>query len=172
MSAGLLQVAIWASLGVTRDLAAEMDARGLVDDLFFFSAMALFAALGLIGFRARWRGAEIGIVLGALAVLVLSSLRMTIVERTHLVEYALVGVLVFEALRERLPAHQRLVATAAWAILITAGLGSIDELIQSLIPSRVFDWRDIGFNAGAGLGAVAATAGVRSLRERVGRRRG
>ena len=162
--AGVVVVAIWASLSVTRGIAGTLRDRGLIDDMFFWSAMVLFAAIALVAFRARLRGLEIGALIGIVAVYALVFLRMTIPEeRTHLVEYGLVGVLVFEALLER---WGRIRRAAVWAVLVTAVLGSVDEMIQSLIPSRVFDWRDIGFNAGAGLMAVVAGSVVRSLQRR------
>jgi VanZ family protein len=35
-------------------------------------------------------------------------------------------------------------------------LGCLDEGIQAILPNRVYDIRDIGFNAAAGLMAMAA----------------
>ena len=57
-------------------------------------------------------------------------------------------------------------ATAALAILVTALLGWFDEGIQALLPNRVYDVRDIGFNTLAGLLAVAASLVLARARRR------
>ena len=41
----------------------------------------------------------------------------------------------------------RFVAPVALTVAVTALLGTLDEGIQAMLPSRVFDVRDIFFNA-------------------------
>ena len=48
------------------------------------------------------------------------------------------------------------VSPALVAVLLTAAFGWIDEGIQALLPSRVYDLRDVAFNAIAGLMTVTA----------------
>ena len=43
-----------------------------------------------------------------------------------------------------------------FAVVATALLGWLDEGIQWLLPKRVYDRLDVGFNALAGLAAVSA----------------
>ena len=72
----------------------------------------------------------------------------------------MVGAFVFEALNERTGASRRILATGSKAIALTAGLGVIDEMIQAVLPNRIFDPLDILFNILAGAMAVAARVAI------------
>ena len=54
-----------------------------------------------------------------------------------------------------------------FAVVATALVGALDEGIQVLLPSRVFDPVDILFNVLAGLMAVAASVALAWARRRV-----
>ena len=90
-----------------------------------------------------------------------SALRAARLERTHLPEYGLVALLSWRALTPLVPGTAS--GYAAAAVLGTL-IGYGDELIQGLLPNRVYDLRDVGMNAvGAVLGIVvlaASRAGV------------
>jgi VanZ family protein len=78
-------------------------------------------------------------------------------ERLHLVEYGLVAAFFYRALGERHRAGRKLwFSPAVGAVLLTTAAGWIDEGIQHFLPSRVYDLRDVAFNALAGLLAVVA----------------
>ena len=107
-------------------------------------------------FRTKPTAIEIGVIIGILAVYLLLFARMALPEeRTHLIEYSVVALLIFEALKERqkngrpLPFPAPLIAIATTSIF-----GTIDELIQLFLPNRVFDYRDILFNCIASLVAI------------------
>ena len=75
-------------------------------------------------------------------------------ERLHLAEYGVLGFVTLRALRLDVAPVPAL--ALAWGI--TTVLGAGDEAIQWLLPSRVFEWKDVGLNAlssGLGLAAVA-----------------
>lgn len=111
----------------------------------------------LLGLRARPRLAQVGVALGIAVVYLLVFVRMAIPEeRTHLIEYGVLGVLVYQALLERQRNAGAPRRPAILAIAITALLGLVDELIQRFLPGRVFDPRDILFNLLAGTMAVLA----------------
>ena len=78
-------------------------------------------------------------------------------ERFHLLEYGVLVILVYRALVTRIKTAR----IYLFVILYTFGVGLIDELIQALLPSRVYDTRDIAINWAASLLAagllVAAT---------------
>jgi len=73
-------------------------------------------------------------------------------ERIHFLEYGLCGVLYMNAFEsgETLSPGRKIF----WAFAAAALAGIIDELIQKILPSRVFDLRDILFNVVAGAGGV------------------
>jgi len=77
-------------------------------------------------------------------------------ERTHLIEYGIVAALIHQALQERSRNGKKLaLPVSALAMILTALLGTLDECIQAVLPNRVFDGRDIFFNAFAGFMVVA-----------------
>ena len=90
-------VAIFATLGLAATLAGALRDRGLVDDFFFFCFLLVLAAIVTQGLKTRPRGAEIGVALGVAAVYLLVLARMAIPaeERTHLIEYGVVAVLIY-----------------------------------------------------------------------------
>lgn len=67
-------------------------------------------------------------------------------EALHWVEYGVLGVLAFHALRSRLP------DTGVYpvAVALTALIGTVDEILQWLMPGRFFDLADIVLNASIG----------------------
>jgi VanZ family protein len=71
-------------------------------------------------------------------------------EAVHLIEYGVLACLLFNALRHRIK---------DWSVYITAALlvafiGTADEFVQWLLPSRVWDYKDVGINALAGVIAL------------------
>ncbi len=92
---------------------------------------------------------------------------MAIPERSHLFEYSVVAVFIYEALTERVRQGRRVPVPLVTA-LATSLLGTLDEGIQQFLPSRVFDPVDILFNTLAGVMGVAAVVALGWA----GRRRG
>jgi hypothetical protein len=154
----VILVAIYSSLGPVQQLAALLRERGL---LGITSAGIMVLVAGIIAVRwARTRPGrrEIGVGSGVVAVYLTALFRIPVPEeRTHLFEYGLVAILMYQALSERRRNGWRVRAQAVLAVLATALLGWLDEGIQSLLPNRVYDLRDVGFNALAGLMAILAS---------------
>ncbi len=157
--------AIWATLPLAGELTELLrEFRPMVDGAFalaFFTLLGSMAALALTrrrGLRELWALLGIGLIFG------MTFLRVSIPERTHLFEYGLVAVLINEALLERREVGRSALRPAILAIALTAVLGLFDELVQSVLPDRVFDPIDIGFNAIAGLMTVGASVVLRWAR--------
>lgn len=152
-------VAIWSTLGLAGTLARTLRERNLLGALFVLGFLLVIAAIAGSALKRRPGGREIWASLGIMAAYGMVVVRMgiSLEERTHLFEYGLVAVLIHQALSERLRGGRRVPAPAVLAIAITALLGGVDEGIQALLPNRVFDIRDVGFNALAGLMAIAAS---------------
>ena len=85
----------------------------------------------------------------------------SVTERTHLMEYGVVGVFIYEALTERASQGRRVPVPVLLAILATTLVGALDEGIQAILPSRVFDPLDVLFNFLAAVMAVTASAALR-----------
>ena len=151
-------VAIYSTLSPMQELAAVLRERNLLR----VSSAAVLLLAGLV-MAVRWSRTgpgrrEIGAALGVTVVYLTTLIRMPIPEaRSHLFEYGLVAMLIYQALTERRRNGRRVAFPALSAVVATALLGWLDEGIQALLPNRVYDLRDVGFNAIAGLMAVGAS---------------
>ncbi len=162
-------VAIYSTLGLARTLAGALRDRELIDASFGLGMLLIGAAIVLQAVKMRPGGAEIGVALGVVGAYLIVFLRMTSPEeRTHLIEYAVVALLIHEALTERASQGRHVPAPALLAVLATSLVGVLDECIQALLLRRVFDPRDILFNVLASVMAVAAIVMLRWARRRNG----
>lgn len=160
-------VAIYSTLGLARTLAGFLGDSALGAGLFILACLLVLAAVVTQGLKMRPSGAEIAVALGVVAAYLLVFVRMTIsTERSHLVEYGVVAIFIFEALTERARNGRRVPFPALLAVLATTLLGVLDEGIQAVLPSRVFDPRDILFNVLAGAMAIAASLALALARAR------
>lgn len=160
-------VAIYATLGLARRLADALNGSGVGEGLFILACLLVLAAVVTQALTRRPNGMEIGVALGVAAAYVLVFARMAVpTERSHLVEYGVVALLVHEALRERLRKGRRVPVPALVAVLATVVAGVLDECIQWFLPSRVFDPVDMLFNTLAAVMAVAASLALAWARRR------
>lgn len=154
-------VAIYATLGLAQQWAAALEERGLLDftvGLFLLCMLLVGLTILTQGLRVRPGGAEVAVFIGVATAYLLVLTRMTIpTERSHLIEYSIVGVLIHEALTERRGNGRHVPLPPVLAVLITVALGALDEGIQWLLPNRVFDPVDILFNTLAGTMAVGGS---------------
>lgn len=158
---------IYATLGQVPAIAEALRNRDLLDSTFFGAFLVIVAALIGVGVAVRpgWR--EVTVVAAVLSTYLMAFLRFANpAERTHLVEFGVVAVLVYLALLERRSNGAPVRAPASVAFAIAALLGSIDEAIQAILPNRVFTLLDIAFNLGAALMAIVAVAALRWARAR------
>ena len=151
-------------LGSKLSLIATDQSAAVVFLLTMFLVTVMVFTQGLS--RQR-RTLQAGVILGVLAVYAMVFLRVNIAERTHLIEYSVVAVLVFEALTERYKNRRSRVAVAVTAIAVSSLIGIVDECIQLAVPDRVFDGRDIFFNLSASSMAVIAVTVLRWARGKV-----
>ena len=160
-------VAIYSTLGLAGTLAGAVR-QDLLEAGVVLCMLLVLATIVTQGLRARPGGAEIGIALGIAAAYTLVFLRMngSVTERTHLMEYGVVGVFIHEALTERASQGRRVPVPALLAMLATTLVGALDEGIQAILPSRVFDPMDMLFNCLAAVMAITASAALRWARRR------
>ncbi len=158
-------VGIYSTLGLAGTLAV-----GLPDELAAVGFLAAMFLAGLTilteGLKTRPGGIEIGIALGIAAVYLMVAFRMAIPERSHLIEYSVVAVFIYEALTERASQGRRVPVAALVAVLATGLVGALDEGIQAFLPNRVFDPIDILFNFLAGVLAVTTSVALGWARRR------
>jgi len=125
--------------------------------LVVIGAIAGVALLVFLWRRGAPPWAFAALVLAAIGyAAVFTSLRAQRLERTHLAQYGITAWLAWRAVTPHV--GDGLAAYAAAALLGTA-IGWGDELIQALLPNRVYDLRDVALNAaGAVLGIVVLAA--------------
>ena len=126
--------------------------------ILFLSGMILMAAAVIThGLKVRPGKKEVAIWIGLAAVGIMLFFRLGASERSHLIEYGALAICVHRALIERLRHKNQLLIPGLVAFSITFFIGILDEFIQLLLPSRVFDTNDILFN---GLAALLAIGGA------------
>ena len=160
---------IYATLGVAGELASELRNRDLLDALFFGAFVVMLVAIAVAARRVRLGGLELGVVLAVVCAYMMLFLRMGIPEeRSHLIEYSVVALLMHEAWIERQAAGRVVRSPGLFAFVGASVVGIVDEMIQALLPNRVFDVVDIGFNVLAA--ALAVGLGQAFRRRRSGER--
>ena len=133
-------------------------------ELFLYIVwMAVLVVCSLATINLRRRGLPASAYLWLIAVCAglgtyAYALRNNPVEAIHLVEYGLLGLLVYRALVHRIRDYSVYVAAA----LVVGMIGIIDEWIQWIVPSRYWGLRDLQINLVAGgLTQLAIGAGLR-----------
>ena len=139
-------VAIYSTLGLAGMVAGALGDDDLAAVFFVLGMLLVGATVVTQGLKARPGGAEIGVALGVAVVYLMVLFRMTIPERSHLIEYGVVAVFIYEALGERAAQGRRVPVPAVLAVLATSLVGMLDECIQLFLPNRVFDPLDMVFN--------------------------
>ena len=152
----IVLISIYSTLGLAGVMVEKMQNQGVLDSFY-----VLFACLTLVvfltqGLKTRPGGIDIAIGIGLIVVISMVVVRMGIplVERTHLIEYGLLATFIFQALEERDQNHRKVPHIPLITIGATSFLGLVDEVIQALLPNRIFDIRDVGFNVIAAIIAV------------------
>ena len=153
---GATIVAIYATLGLASTLAQWLYHQQL-------SAFILLACMFLIGvtiltqgLSIRPGGLEIGVAVGIAVVYFMVFFRLTVTERSHMIEYSVLASFIYEALKERKKQGRNVPWPPLLAVLAASFVGVVDELLQLFIPNRHFDQIDILFNFLASLMAVVS----------------
>lgn len=140
------------------DFVAARWGRAVFRDIVTMLVILALGILILIAFRLRdlpRRNVLWLLLAGALMLYFTLGVRASAEETIHFLEYCALGFLVFRALAHR----TRDLGIYPAAFLICATLGLFDEVVQWFTPERVFDLRDVGFNAVGGAISQMAIAG-------------
>lgn len=136
-----------------------------------FLVVAFALVLRLIRLGGGWR--EWLTLSAAAVVYAAAASRLHIVqERLHLVEYgalALIFAAAFAAQQGAAPGPRQAGGArraALFAFLATAAAGTLDEILQGVLPNRQFDVRDLLLNALSGALALGAAGALGAARRR------
>ena len=166
--------AIYSTLGLAGSLAARLREDNLTAAAVLVLMILTVATIVGSGLKRRPGRRELWVGLGLTAVYGMAVLRMGVgpEERTHLFEYGIVAVLIYQALRERARNGRRVPAPALSALVVAALLGWLDEVIQALLPNRVYDNFDVLSNAIAALIGIAGSVAIGWVNAALDRRGG
>ena len=160
-------VAIFASLGFSGSLVDLLSDDNVAAVVFGLALLLVSAAIVTQGLQSSAGGAEIAVAFGIAAVVLMLLLRLTLAERTHLIEYGVLAVFIHAALTERVEQGRHVRAPALIAVFLVAAIGLLDESIQLALPHRVFDPEDLLFNTLAAVTTVGAGLLLAAVRRRV-----
>jgi hypothetical protein len=171
MAAGICVLLVYGSAYFVQYLLLYLRDRGWLGP----TVLAAFLTIGgtVVAGLARQRPgrAEVLLLVAAAGVYALLFRHLQIIqERIHLLQYGALGALFYAALLERWspprpagePWWQRHPAPIACLLAGAAGWG--DELVQGLLPNRVYDLRDVALNALSGALVVGVLWARRGLR--------
>ena len=171
-----LERRLWLAVGIAVSLllAALYPLQFVLDALrarsllrLTIAALFLACAAAVVGALARNRAPLLAWLVVALAGTVYAALALAMEvpqERLHLVEYGALALLLRAAIAEsvlRRPAGRRVSNVDVWALGAATAIGWIDEGVQGILPNRIYDLRDVAFNALAAALALVAGAAVR-----------
>ena len=161
----VLILLIYFTLGLIREWLQALESSGWGTTLFVLGCFLILVWVVTRGMTILPRAKEIMVGLGIAVSYTLTFAQIEQPEeRIHVVMYGVVALLLHAALIERyVPAKS--LSLGFSVILITAALGTVDELIQLILPHRVFDVNDILYDLFASVMAVGANAALWWARE-------
>lgn len=164
-SAAIAVATIYATLGLAKTLSTYLIDRELIDGIFAFGMLLIGVAMAAFALKTKPSGIEIGVAIGIIAIYLLVFARMALPEeRSHLIEYSVVALLIYSALKERQYNGRTVPFPPLWAICATSFFGGVDEIIQAFLPNRTFDYRDIIFNCLAGVMAIGGMLALEKVK--------
>jgi len=169
ISALVVLIAIYASLFLGGQFLDLMVERRIIEQSTFYLFLLLILVFIISGLKNSRNRLENWAYAGMIAVYGMALLRMDITtsERSHMFEYGLLSVLIYEALVERKLNGVNVKFPVMTSILGAGTIGLLDECIQFFIPYRVFDIVDIGFNYLASALGVFICIGVNKLKQMI-----
>lgn len=111
--------------------------------LLFLLGMLLIGLSCILNFKTlpTWRGRTVYVGIAAIALLFF--LRLSLNERSHLIEYCILALFVFNAFEKKGVLKHKLYF---YSFGVCFCLGVLDELFQYFLPNRVMDTEDVFFN--------------------------
>lgn len=161
-------LAILSLLFLGQPLLDLLSDQGIQAGLFVWGMLLVGIIITIHAFKGKLSKVDIILWLSVLLLLSMVFLRLGLPERSHLIEYSVLAVLIHSALLERRNQIPTLWNPALLAIILTIFLGILDELLQLVNPHRVFDFNDIIFNSIAAVFAIGSRVIVDFIRSRYG----
>ncbi|KAA3625024.1 MAG: VanZ family protein [Flavobacterium sp.] len=162
----LVMTVIFATLFVANPLVDFFKNQNTQAVMFLCGMFLTGLAILINAIKLRPGRAELSVWIGIAAVNLMLLLRLGIPERSHLIEYSILAIFMYEALRERKRNGTNIRIPALLALLISFSVGLLDEALQYVLPNRVFDPIDILFNGMVIAMAIGFTLCISWFRKR------
>ena len=169
--AGICWLGILSVLFLGNPLLTLLANQGVQAGLFLWGMFVVLLIILVHAFGKKSQRLDIILWLAIIAVFSMFLLRLGLPERSHLIEYSVLGVLIHAAFLERRDDYKGFWKASFQAAALTTLLGTIDELFQLFIPERVFDFNDILFNSFTALLAVGSRVLVHYIKQWISRRK-
>ncbi len=165
----IVLVTIFSTLVMGRPLQKILANQNIQAFIFLIGMSLVGVTIFSHGLKIQPSKTELTIWLGLMAVYLVFFLRLGLPERSHLIEYSVLAIFIHKALVERTTQKNQTLKPALYAFITTFTIGVLDECIQILIPSRIFDMHDIIFNGLVVFMAVGASVILTWVRKQVGK---
>ncbi|MEQ8361045.1 MAG: VanZ family protein [Cytophagales bacterium] len=167
--ASIILMVIFSTLFFGGQIINFMIEKRLIEQSTFYLFLFLVSVFIISGWKSTEQKLEYWLYAGVFAVCGMALLRMdlTTAERSHMFEYGLLAIVIYEALYERKVNGKKIKSPALIAIFASGTIGLLDEIIQVFLPYRVFDPIDIGFNYFASAFGVLISLAVSWLRSKI-----
>ncbi len=159
-------LAILGTLLMGRPLANQLRDQNVQAVFFVFGMLFVASAIIIHAVKNSPGKFEWSVLLGLIAVYVMFIFRLGAPERSHLIEYSVLAILIHKALIERFQSTKNTLKTGLLALITSFLIGVIDESIQWFLPNRVFDPADILFNGMAVTFAISGNVLITWARKR------
>lgn len=134
--------------------------------IFVMAMLLVLVTIITHGLKPQTKGKELFLLIGMSAVYLMFFLRLGLAERSHLIEYSVLTIFIYEALTERSRNKSPIKYIGIISFVMASGIGVLDECLQIFIPNRVFDVQDIIFNAMASSVAIIGSVILSFVRNR------
>ncbi|NNK10939.1 MAG: VanZ family protein [Flavobacteriaceae bacterium] len=167
----LVYLTILSTLFIGQPLANELRDQNVQAVFFLIGMFMVGVAVLLHGLISKPSRIEYAVLFGIIGVYVMFFFRLGAPERSHLIEYSVLAILLHKAIRSEITPESFIYKPAILAWLTGIFLGTLDEGIQYFLPERVFDPVDIVFNSMSISMAIIATMLLNWLHKKFAKRK-
>lgn len=167
----VVYLTILSTLFMGRPFANQLRDQNVQAVFFLIGMFMVGIAVLLHGLISKPSKIEYAVLFGIIGVYVMFFFRLGAPERSHLIEYSVLAILLHKAIRREIAPEHSIWKPAILAWLSGIFLGTLDEGIQFFLPERVFDPVDIVFNSMAISMAIIATMLLNWLNKKFSKRK-
>lgn len=153
----MVLLAIFSSLVMGRPLQFMLRDQNVQAVFFVLGMLLVVMTITIHGIKVKPAKTELAVWSGMIAVYVILIFRLGAPERSHLIEYSVLAILIHKALIERRKEKEQILVPGLIAFLVTTLTGILDESLQWFLPNRTYDPQDMFFNGMAAFMAIGGS---------------